>query len=99
MLHGRMTRRRFFFLSAGLAGAGGAARWLSRKPIRLGLIGAGAQGRNLAGKVSFSWYLGGLHGRIIALCDVDRRHARQTQLEYCRDAEIYRDYRRVVERD
>jgi myo-inositol 2-dehydrogenase/D-chiro-inositol 1-dehydrogenase len=99
-MHGRrMTRRKFFFLAAGLTAAGATGSWFARKPVRLGLVGAGSHGRSLASKVAFSWWYGGLHGEIVALCDVDRRHALAVQAACCSDAEVYEDYRRLLERD
>jgi predicted dehydrogenase len=95
----RLSRRKFFFLSGALAAAGGAGYWFGRKPVHLGLIGAGAQGRYLAHKVSHSWWFGGWFGQIMAIADVDRGHALAVQAECCGGAEIYQDYRRVLERD
>jgi predicted dehydrogenase len=95
----RMTRRKFFFLTAGLTAATGTRAWLARKPVRLGLVGAGSHGASLASKVAFSWWYGGLHGEIVALCDVDRNHAMAVQAASCPGAEVYEDHRRLLERD
>jgi predicted dehydrogenase len=95
----RLTRRKFFFLAGSSAALGGAGSWFSRRPIRLGLIGAGAQGRVLAGKVTHSWWRPGAYGKLVALCDVDRGHAQAVGAASCPDAEIYDDYRRLLERD
>jgi len=94
-----MTRRKFFFLAGGLTVAGGAASWFARRPIRLGLVGAGGHGRSLASKVAFAWWYGGLYGEIVALCDVDSSHAREVKATCCPHAEIYEDHRRLLERD
>lgn len=70
-----------------------------QKPLRLGLIGLGVQGRRLARQ--FQWMRPLYHyGSIVAYCDVDRRRVdgfRENPLY--RGAEGYQNYRRLIERD
>jgi myo-inositol 2-dehydrogenase / D-chiro-inositol 1-dehydrogenase len=98
MLRGRFSRRQFLF-AAGAAGLGGAGLWLARRPVRLGLIGAGTHGDALAKATRLTYWLGGPHGRIIAVCDVDRGHAYAVRGKHCSGADVYADYRKLLERD
>jgi myo-inositol 2-dehydrogenase/D-chiro-inositol 1-dehydrogenase len=96
----RCCRRRFLSIGlGGLAASAGVGYWLSRSPIRLGLIGAGHQGRYLVRMAQRLWWQGSYYGRIVALADVDAHHARIVQAELCPEAETYGDYRRLLERD
>jgi predicted dehydrogenase len=98
MFKGRLTRRRFLAAGAGAAGAG-AAYWFGRRPVRLALVGAGTQGGSLARAVDQSYWFGGRYGRLVAVCDVDRGHAEAVRAQHARGADLYGDYRRVLERD
>lgn len=98
-LGGKISRRTFFFGGAVLAGAASTGYMFGRKPVRLGLIGAGGQGTYLAATNAKAWWYGDHCGDIRALCDVHRQHAEQLRHTHCRSAEIYDDYRKVLERD
>jgi predicted dehydrogenase len=91
--------RRHFLLGSLTVGAGGAGYWFSRRPVRLALVGAGTQGNYLAHANRLTYWLGGLYGRIVAVCDVDASRAEAARKEHCPHGEAYGDYRKVLERD
>ena len=93
------SRRQFLFLTGGAVALGAAGYGLSRKSLRLGLIGAGIRGKTLAETLARTWWLPGRHADIVAICDVDRSRAEAVRAAYWPEAEIYGDYRRVIERD
>jgi predicted dehydrogenase len=95
----RLSRRRFLLASAAAGAAAGAGHWLGRRPVRLALVGAGTQGSSLARANRLAYWLGGLYGRFVAVCDVDRGHSEAVRHAHCRGAELYGDYRKVLERD
>jgi predicted dehydrogenase len=97
----RLNRRQFLKTSAGLAliaGPAAATHWATREPIRLGLIGAGGRGRQLAKKIQ-SDVLHRVQGNIVAVCDVDRSQAEAMKRDILPATDLYEDYRRVLERD
>jgi predicted dehydrogenase len=98
MLRGRLNRR-YFLVGAAAGAAGLTGYWFGRRPIRVGLIGAGAQGTALAKALDTAWWLGGPFGTVVAVCDVDRSRAETLRATRCRRAEVTDDYRRVLERD
>jgi predicted dehydrogenase len=95
----RMSRRRFLVTTATAGVLGTTGYWFSRQPVRLALIGAGTQGNGLAQANGLAYWFGGLYGQIVAVCDVDRNRASATRNKHCPEADIYGDYRRVLERD
>ena len=78
--------RRHFLLGSLAAGAGGAGYWFSRRPVRLALIGAGTQGNALAHANRLTYWLGGLYGRLVAVCDVDAGRAEAACRQHCRSS-------------
>src|SRR5262245_9628551 len=94
--------RRGFLKSSAILAAGGLAAggiyWKEREEIRVGLIGAGSRGELLARDIRNCCYFP-LYGNVVVVCDVDRNHAQSVASRYTSGAEIYEDYRRVLERD
>lgn len=96
-----LNRRRLLKATAGTALAAGAgAAWFSaaRDPIRLGLVGAGGRGRQLARTVRWTR----LHrrcGELVAVCDVNRRRAEPVRDEFCAQATLHEHYQEVLDRD
>lgn len=104
MSEGRLTRRDF--LAA--AGAGGAAamaapyvfsadaeqKTLPRSKndrFRLGAIGMRYQGTVIADKAV-------AHGDVVAICDVDREIAEKAKAHFGGKADLYEDYRKLLDR-
>lgn len=97
----RFTRRRWIQLSGGAVVAAGLC-WTGhryrQKVIRVGLIGCGMRGRQLAGLIrDAGWY--DVRGDIVALSDVDRTRAEQVRAKYSSNAQVTQDYRKILERD
>ncbi len=97
----RITRRQWLKLSGGAVGAAGLG-WAwhrhQQQSIRVGLIGSGMRGTQLAGLInSTSWY--DVRGHIVAICDVDRMRAEHARAKYASQAEVTQDFRRVLGRD
>lgn len=94
----KWNRRRFLKMVAAVA-APAVCYGFAQKPLRLGIIGLGVQGRRLARQIQ--WMRPLYHyGSIVAYCDVDRRRVggfRENPLYH--GAEGYQDYRRVIGRD
>jgi len=57
----------------------------------VGLIGAGGEGLAIAGAAA-------ARGEIVAVCDVDRRHAERAQAAFGGKPDVYGDYRHVLDR-
>ena len=97
----RFTRRRLLALSGAAVGATVSGRaWYrhSQKTIRIGLIGCGMRGQQLASLInSTAWY--NLQGKISAVCDVDLHRAEAAQRKYSPTADVTQDFRKVLERD
>src|SRR5215213_7207012 len=102
-----MSRRRFFDLAAGVAGAAVAtgrlgAQTPSRGPsdkLRLALIGSGSRGRSVA--ASFVRSLPEV--QYVAACDayksrLDQGGQQLTELQKDLKVEAYEDYRRILDR-
>ncbi len=94
-----LTRRRFL---QGCAAAGSLAvpYWLSAPRARaaaandrpsIAVVGAGGRGRAIATQAR-------QHGDIVAICDVDLKHAEAAQQQLSPQAQLYQDYRRLLER-
>lgn len=97
----RLTRRRWLQISGGAILASGAV-WTGHRyrqqVIRVGLIGCGMRGMQLASLIrSTGWY--DIRGEIVAICDVDLRRARDARAKHSSHAEVTQDFRRVLERD
>lgn len=87
--------------SAGAAVSGGAAAMVhttTRDTVRLGLIGCGARGRQLAATVRWT-SLVRRAGKLVAVCDVHRARAERVCGESCAGATIYRHYQELLDRD
>ena len=102
-LQQRDSRREFLKRSVALGGAGLgvpyfftacqqgiAAPAASDRPV-IACIGVGGQGR-------WNMRLAMNHADVAAVCDVDQNHARQAQQDAGGKAEIYDDYRKILER-
>lgn len=101
----RANRRRFLAVSAAAATAGALGpQWFATCPSALGdeprskndrlvmgAIGVGGQGTHIAREAA-------RFGDIVAVCDVDRQHAEQAREKFGGKAEIFADYRKLVER-
>lgn len=99
MAFGRITRRRFLVGGAATVALAGGGYWVSRRPIRIGLVGAGLRGRALAASLSQLYWLPGHYPEVVAICDVDRSHAEAVKAESWPHAELYGHYQKVIERD
>src|SRR5262245_48764208 len=103
--HETISRRQFgrkaFGLAAGsFAGQFLAPRWFTsrvsadeaknNRPL-IGCIGVGGQGTYI-GKRAMGY------GDIVAVCDVQRQHAERAVTDFGGKAEIYEDYRKLLER-
>lgn len=96
----QFSRRRFLGASACLAAFGGLAPgWLGSaragaakndRPL-IGCIGVGGQGTHI-GRRAMGF------GDIVAVCDVQRQHAERAKAEFGGKADIYSDYRKLLER-
>lgn len=82
-------------MAAGLGWAGHRCR---QQVIRVGLIGCGMRGMQLASLIrSTGWY--DVRGEIVAISDVDRTRAQNARSKYYPQAEISQDFREVLQRD
>lgn len=98
---GRIVTRRRLLLSAaaGLPIVAGVGALTSRqRRLRLGLIGCGARGRQLASTIRWTRALP-VYGEVTAVCDVDSERAAELQAAYCSSADVYGDHRKLLERD
>lgn len=99
--HRRLNRRRLLktaAVSAFAGGAGGAWFAATRDPIRLGLIGAGGRGRQLARTVRWT-RLRRRCGEVVAVCDVHRLRAEELRDASCPRATLHEHYQEVLDRD
>ena len=97
----RSSRRNFLKAASGLL-AGGIATpyWITSHAqaaqskndrFVVAAIGLGGQGTGIAKRA-------GQFGDIVAVCDVDRQHAERAREQFGGKAEIYGDYRKLLER-
>ncbi len=96
-----LNRRQFVQTTAGLAAAANLPFWFSGpargdeskndRPI-FGCIGLGGQGTGIANRAKANG------ADIVAICDVDRRHADKAKEQHFQQAEIYDDYRKLLDR-
>lgn len=97
----RFSRRRFLQCSAGVALAGTSAAAIhtaTQDTIRLGLIGCGGRGRQLASLARLS-VVGRRCGKLVALCDVFRTRAERVRDESCSGATLCEHYQELLDRD
>lgn len=95
----RISRRKFLFLGAGAIALSGAGYGISRRPLKLALIGAGIRGRALSASLSQLYWLPGQYPDVVAICDVDSTHANDVRELHWPRAETYGNYHKVLERD
>lgn len=97
----QLTRRRLLKLSAaaglGLSAAG-ILRTSARDTIRLGLIGAGGRGRQLAATVRWTQFLR-RGATIAAVCDVNLPRAERLRDESCPKAAVCQHYQDLLDCD
>jgi myo-inositol 2-dehydrogenase/D-chiro-inositol 1-dehydrogenase len=96
----RLNRRRLLKWSVGAALGGASAAVLhtsTHDTIRLGLIGCGARGRQLAATVRWT-ELAHRCGKLVAVCDVHRQRAERLWHESCAGADIYEHYQELLDR-
>lgn len=101
MTQARSTRRHFVKTSAGLAALAANPYWMTAlsaadeeapkdRPL-VGSIGMGGQGTGIARRAA-------KHGNVVAVCDVHRQHAERAKEKHFNEAEIYEDYRKLLDR-
>ena len=96
----RYSRRTFLMgaLAAGSALAGVAGGyWYLRDRVKLGIMGGGVRGRAVANKLRLTAFYP-IFGDVVALCEVDRPRAELLRVDECPHAELFDDYRRLLER-
>lgn len=100
----RFSRRSFLQKTTALAAAGVAAPYFftaknaraeeaksKNDRLRIGLIGVGDRGLFIS-----QW--AAKFGDVVAVCDVDRQHAERAKATFGGTADIYEDYRKLLER-
>ncbi len=97
----KLTRRSFVQTSAGAMALAANPFWSplraaapeskNERPI-IGSIGLGGQGTGIARRASE-------YGDVVAVCDVQRQHAERAKEKHFSQAEIYEDYRKLLDRD
>jgi predicted dehydrogenase len=97
-----ITRRDFLGKAAGAAGAigvftivpshvlGGVSRIAPSEQLTKAVVGVGGMGQG---------HLGYAGARLLAICDVDEQHLKNTLAKVGRDVKGYKDYREVLERE
>jgi myo-inositol 2-dehydrogenase/D-chiro-inositol 1-dehydrogenase len=94
------SRRQFLQSSAGLAALAATPYWLTARTAKaesknerplVGAIGLGGQGTHDAHRAA-------KHADIVAVCDVHRQHAERAKEKEFNKADIYEDYRKLLER-
>jgi myo-inositol 2-dehydrogenase/D-chiro-inositol 1-dehydrogenase len=100
-----LCNRRAFLRSGAALGAAGALvpRWLTGQKARagesaakndrphVGVIGYGGRGSAIAQQAA-------RFGDVVAVCDVDRKHAEAAQAAFGGKPDVYQDYRRLLDR-
>jgi predicted dehydrogenase len=85
--------------AAGIPALAAAATYARRqRRLRLGLVGCGARGRQLASAIRWTRVLP-VYGEVTAVCDVDAERAAELQAASCPSADVYGDHRKLLERD
>ncbi len=101
----RQNRRRFLGAAAAWAGAAASVPYVftadaeapaqprsANDRLRIGSVGMRYQGSVIAEKARE-------HGDIVAICDVDQQIAMKAKEQFGGKAELYEDYRKMLERD
>lgn len=101
----RSTRRQFLRRSsAAAAAAASAPYWFTaarakaqeatskNDRLRIGCIGVGGRGTGIANQAA-------QFGDIVAVCDADLKHAERAKERFGGKADVYQDYRKLLERD
>lgn len=95
------SRRQWLQLSGGAvvaAGLGWTGHRYRQHVIRIGLIGCGMRGMQLASLIrSSGWY--DVRGDVVAISDVDRTRAQNARAKHFPGAQITQDFRKVLECD
>src|SRR5207249_4375797 len=101
-----LTRRRFIKTSAAMAAGSALPAWFGEesrsyaataRPLspndkpNIGLVGCGGQGR-------YDTTLAAKFATVVAVCDVDSKHAEEASKQF-NGAKIYKDFRKLLERD
>lgn len=96
-----VNRRQMLTASVGTATAAGLGWVWSRqhhRTIRVGLIGCGMRGMQLAGLINGTrWH--DVCGQIVAIADVHLAHAEQARSKYAPEADVHQDFRQLLGRD
>jgi predicted dehydrogenase len=96
----QLTRRRFVQTSAAAAALAANPYWLTSRVEaqearnerpQVGAIGLGGQGTGIAQRAS-------AYGDVVAVCDVHRQHAERAKEKHFAKAEVYEDYRKLLDR-
>ncbi len=96
----RITRRRFVRTSASMAALAATPYWITSRAAAqesagghplVGSIGLGGQGTGIARRASS-------YGDVVAVCDVQRQHAERAKAKHFAKADIYEDYRKLLDR-
>jgi predicted dehydrogenase len=97
----KLTRRTFVQTSAGALALAANPIWTARparaaaakndRPL-VGSIGLGGQGTGIARRAKE-------YADVVAVCDVQRQHAERAKNEHFQGAEIYDDYRKLLDRN
>jgi myo-inositol 2-dehydrogenase / D-chiro-inositol 1-dehydrogenase len=97
----RLSRRRLLQWSAGAMLSGSTAAIVhtaTRDTVRLGLIGCGGRGRQLAATARWT-AMQRRGGQVVAVCDVHRRRTEQVRETWCPGAASYEHYQELLDRD
>ena len=105
MPHTRQTRRKFLKTSAGILAAGAMTPYVftadaeerAKPRSKNDRFGIGAVGMKYQGSVIAEKAVA--HGDVVAICDVDRVIAEKAREDFGGKADLYEDYREMLERD
>lgn len=99
------ARRRFLKQAAAMGACGSVPYWFSTPPaaaeekskakndrLRIGWIGAGGRGSHVAKQAA-------RYGDVVAVADVDLRHAEKGRAMFGDKPNVYQDYRRLLDRE
>ena len=104
MSHRNLSRRRFLRLAAESSLAATVPYWFPcRKSVaaesqaandrpHIGLIGVGGRGMDISKQAA-------QFGEVVAVCDADLTHAEKAKAEFGGTADVYQDYRKLLERN
>ena len=97
----RFTRRGFLKWAGGIglvSGAGVSGYYATRDCVRLGLVGAGARGNELASRIRNIGHYMYRYGRIVAVVDVNLHRAEALRDNYASSADVHSDHRDILQR-